>query len=193
MTKTICLYDGWNGRANFGEKHAIFTPHYIPEEHGDSAWDKGDHPDFEQCNNRFWEDIDHFDMSTKLDGFVILGELGLWNGPRTIYPAYRHTLKEALKACWGSCDDFRIDICDGTIRCYAWHHDGRNDFTVRGLGVSRMTPRQKEDFFADTGKLIDEKWIKTDRHLRKINLFKVLGINENRLNEAVSLVGAIAL
>jgi len=189
--RNLCLFDSRNRSYNLGKKNALWTPHFEPDAEWleENDWydpEGGYNPDYEDCANMFWEDIQKFDSETKLNGFLITGQLGLWHGRPDVCPVIAETLETALRKCWSSCDDFRVDYCNGVITCFAYHHDGTNIFEIRGISVSRMTERQQEEYDEPgrasthskfdgcySGKLFD-----TPRHLRKIDILKRLGIVE---------------
>jgi len=193
--RIICLYDTRNASYNLGQKHAVFTPHYNPDEAGDTEEDKswrkelfetnGDNPDFEYQEEDFWQGIDEFDNGTKLDGFIITGELGLWNGKRAIYPHRCITLKQALMKCAEKMNHFRVDYQDGTLICYGYHHDGTNVFEINGFSASRMLAKHRE-LYDDSynGGVIDGSLFETNRYMRKIPLLKFLGFSETKLLSA---------
>jgi len=204
MRQNICLYDTWNAWWNLGLPTAIFTPHFdyeaareaYCEDHDverPKEWD-GENVDFESDEANFWDEVKRFDaehllnryQKTGLVGFSIGGQLGLWHGKKTITPVFTYSLEKALRKCWGKCDEFRVLIQDGVITCYAWHHDGCNVFTIYGIGMSRMSEKQCEEFLDDNGdgSLLDERWIATSRHIRKINFLKACGLNARLLPPA---------
>jgi len=206
--KNICLFDSWNSYGNIGQKNALWTPHFEPDQEWidnyndghEVPWDpaRQDNPDYERDAESFWEDIQLFDKEAvatynwaekgKIDGLLITGTLGLWDGRHNIYPVFCHTLEGALRKCWGQCDDFRVDIQNGVITAYAYHHDGRNVFTIRGVSTSSMAPAQTEALYESGNGLslyaetYENLFGKTNRHIRKINLLKTLGFVERRLH-----------
>jgi len=205
--KNICLFDSWNRYGNLGQKNALWTPHFEPDQEWidnynechDVAWDNNirDNPDYEWCYEDFWREIKDFDekaVSTynrvakgKIAGVLITGKLGLWHGRPDIYPVFCYSLTEALQKCWSRCDDFRVDIQNGVITAYAYHHDGTNVFTIYGVGTSTMTPKQEDELYeAGNGQSLygdtyEKLFEKTKRHIRKINLLKELGFVEKEL------------
>ena len=64
---------------------------------------------------------------------VITGSLGLWNGRPTIRPVVCDNLHDAILKCLGSCDDIKVTLDNGVVNVIAYHHDGRNCFTVHKL------------------------------------------------------------
>ena len=205
--KNICLFDSWNRYGNLGQKHAVWTPHFEPDqewideynEQHDVAWDNNikDNPDYEWGAEEFWEDIKAFDKNVvstynraakgQIAGVLITGTLGLWNGKPDIYPVFCYSLEKALQKCWGKCDEFRVDIQNGVITAYAHHHDGTNVFTIYGVGTSTMTPAQEDELYeAGNGQPLyretyERLFSKTKRHIRKINFLKESGLVEREL------------
>ena len=67
---------------------------------------------------------------------VIVGNLGLWNGNKEIYPEKVDYLTDAVQKCLKSAEDASVELMsDGTIRVNASHHDGGNSFTIIGLNI----------------------------------------------------------
>lgn len=72
---------------------------------------------------------------------VISGRLGLWHGRPTIEPVMCEDLEEAIRKCWGRCDDVEVVLENGVIYVNAMHHDGTNCFEIRPLtarGAQKM-------------------------------------------------------
>ena len=64
---------------------------------------------------------------------VITGSLGLWNGRPTICPVVCDNVHDAILKCLGSCDDIKVILEGGELNVCAYHHDGRNCFTINKL------------------------------------------------------------
>lgn len=72
---------------------------------------------------------------------VISGRLGLWNGRPTIEPVMCEDLEEAIRKCWGGCQDAIVELENGVVKVEGLHHDGRNYFEIRPLtarGAQKM-------------------------------------------------------
>lgn len=72
---------------------------------------------------------------------VVSGRLGLWHGRPTIEPVMCEDLEEAIRKCWGRCDDVEVVLENGVIYVNAMHHDGTNCFEIRPLtarGAQKM-------------------------------------------------------
>ena len=174
--KNFCLLDTWNS-ANNGQAHCIYTPHYNPQD-DDVELEETDNPDFEFNVEYFWDEVSSFDRDNKLAGFIITGQLGLWNGKPSITPVFHSTLKGALRACANKMDQFRVDIQKGVIYAYGYHHDGINSFTIKGIGTSRMSELQKDRLDqCGNGECVYDDELLADRHTRQIQWFKVLGFD----------------
>jgi len=205
--KTICLFDSWNYSYNLGQKHAIYIPHFEPDEayfrerkemYPDWTWDGIHHPEYEINCESFWEDVQEFDKTVMLDyigrckkgqlvGILVTGHLGLWNGNPAVYPTLCFSLKEAITKCVSGMDDYRVDICNGVITCYGYHHDGTNVFTLRGASTTAMSDAQIEELgeagcrYPPFEHTHDKLFVSTKRHLRKINFLKEMGWMEKHL------------
>jgi hypothetical protein len=69
-------------------------------------------------------------------GCVIIGELGLWNGNKNIYPVYKRNLNDAIeKITTVKFESYiKIDLYDdATIHIVQSHHDGTNAFYIKLL------------------------------------------------------------
>jgi hypothetical protein len=194
MNKNICLYDDRNSSHNLGATNALFTPHYVPaDDWQQELWNKNHiNPEFDDLADNFWNDVRGWDKGwsirqnrkNKLDGYVITGQLGLWTGTHNIYPTYCATLETALMKCANRMDHFRVDINNGVITAYCYHHDGTNVLEIRGIGTSRMTEHQHQLFDeASDGDTIAGELFKTPRHVRKISLLRFWGLAEKDLHE----------
>lgn len=64
---------------------------------------------------------------------VITGSLGLWNGRPTICPVVCDNVHDAILKCLGNCDDIKVILEYGELNVCAYHHDGRNCFTINKL------------------------------------------------------------
>jgi len=203
--KTICLFDSWNKSFDLGEANCLFTPHFeldpdyeevMKDIYGDEwKFDKSKgNPNYDDQCNEFWDAVKEFDNKASdyvcphdiegdLIGYLIVGELGLWTGRHDIYPVFVYSLEEALHKCWGSCDDFRVDITDGVITCYAFHHDGTNEFTIYGVNKKSLSETQLEELMDGNtypiGEDLYEKLFGNGkkRHIRRIDFFKKLDMN----------------
>lgn len=85
--------------------------------------------------NQDWEDFKinlKYDKENKND-YLVVGEIGRWDGRREIQPQRFDTLSKAIMACCGSCDYISIDEENGVINITAIHHDGRNYFSIHKL------------------------------------------------------------
>jgi len=211
--KTFCLFDSWNRACNNGEANCVFTPHFNPdpeiiaelkEIYGDDwKYDEHENPDWDQNQEKFWGGLKSYDKTFSdslmpytergdLAGYLITGQLGLWNGPHKIYPVFIYSLYRAVCKCW-TYDELRVDITDGIITCFEYHHDGTNVFQIQGISRKSMTPSQLERLMeGGDGSVIDEDLYDTlfagkKRHLRKINLLKHLGISEKKLKPPKTL------
>ena len=67
--------------------------------------------------------------------FVITGNLDLWNGRPSVVPEKVTGLWNAIKNCFGTCDDLIVTLNTktGVIDVQAMHHDGTNCFEIRML------------------------------------------------------------
>lgn len=61
---------------------------------------------------------------------TIMGSCGTWRGRRDIQPVKCNGLTEAIKKCWGSCDDLKVTLNKGVLEVAALHHDGTNYFKL---------------------------------------------------------------
>lgn len=83
---------------------------------------------------------------------VITGSLGLWNGRPAIKPVVCGSLVKAIKKCFGSCDDLRVNFEDGVYKVSAIHHDGTNSFEIHKLSKKGNSVAEKWD----NGEVLDE-------------------------------------
>lgn len=81
---------------------------------------------------REWEDL-HLNLKHSKNNdttVIITGGVGTWQGRKDIYPVVMYDIASALEKCLGSCDDIKVELEDGLIHVYAYHHDGTNCFTI---------------------------------------------------------------
>jgi len=83
--------------------------------------------------NYYLDDLANLRCSKDMCPCLITGSLGLWWGHPDIEPVLCPDIESAVKKCFGSCDDIRVEFEDGVYTCYAMHHDGTNVFEVRKL------------------------------------------------------------
>ena len=76
------------------------------------------------------------DENSEHAGFVIMGELDLWNGPHSIEPDFCEDLEDAYNKCLGrDTEDVTIymEKTGEYIRLECHHHDGTNEFYIKAL------------------------------------------------------------
>lgn len=98
---------------------------------------------------QFNEDIEcHF---THDGSIVITGTLGLWNGRKEIVPTIKPNLDAAIKACFGSCDEFKVEYNEEekSISVRSYHHDGCNSFTLRAITSECADELEEEGYVAE--------------------------------------------
>jgi len=210
--KTYCLFDSWNRAYNNGQEHCVFTPHFCPDEDvlemlketrgEDYDPNKSENIDWEQNDEEWWGALKDFDRTFsdwcipnepyqyprprgKFEGYLLTGNLGRWNGTPRIYPMFFYSLYDAIQKCWS--DELRVDITDGVITCYGYHHDGTNEFQIQAISRKSLTENQEEELLqCGDGGIMDEEvyeklFVNNKRHLRKIDLFKHCGIPVEQL------------
>ena len=83
-------------------------------------------------DNDFWED---FRLAIKNEPLftrcVITGNLGLWNGRKTIVPTLVDNLYDAVMKCLTDCELYKLTIKDNVLYVEGSHHDGNNSFEIR--------------------------------------------------------------
>lgn len=83
-------------------------------------------------DNDFW---DGFRLAIKNEPLftrcVITGNLGLWNGRKTIVPTLVDNLYDAVIKCLTDCELYKLTIKDNVLYVEGSHHDGRNSFEIR--------------------------------------------------------------
>jgi len=63
---------------------------------------------------------------------VILGNLGLWNGPHQVIPYECKSILEAVHKCIEDMDEVEIyEDQYGNLKVDGYHHDGTNHFTIK--------------------------------------------------------------
>ena len=63
---------------------------------------------------------------------VIIGSLGLWNGPHKIIPKQFGTIMDAIYACIEDMDEVEIyEDQYGNLKIDAYHHDGCNHYIIK--------------------------------------------------------------
>lgn len=63
---------------------------------------------------------------------VIIGNLGLWNGPHKVIPTKCKSIIEAIYRCIKEMDEVEIyEDAYGNLKVDAYHHDGTNHFTIK--------------------------------------------------------------
>ena len=63
---------------------------------------------------------------------VIIGNLGLWNGPHKVIPTKCKTILEAVYKCIEDMDEVEIyEDQYGNLKVDGYHHDGTNHFTIK--------------------------------------------------------------
>ena len=80
----------------------------------------------------FWEG---FRLAIKYEPLhtrcVITGNVGLWNGKRTIVPTLVDNLFDAVMKCLTDCELYKLTIKDNVLYVDGSHHDGSNSFEIR--------------------------------------------------------------
>ena len=83
-------------------------------------------------DNDFWEG---FRLAIKNEPLytrsVITGNLGLWNGRKTIVPTLVDNLYDAVMKCLTDCELYKLTIKDNVLYVEGSHHDGNNSFEIR--------------------------------------------------------------
>ena len=83
-------------------------------------------------DNDFWEG---FRLAIKNEPLytrcVITGNLGLWNGRKTIVPTLVDNLYDAVMKCLTDCELYKLTIKDNVLYVKGSHHDGNNSFEIR--------------------------------------------------------------
>lgn len=83
-------------------------------------------------DNDFWYDfktaIKNEPLYTRC---VITGNLGLWNGKRTIVPTLIDNLYDAVMKCLKDCEFYKLTIKDNVLYVEGSHYDGNNSFEIR--------------------------------------------------------------
>ena len=89
----------------------------------------------------------NFRSSSLLKGkWVIVGTLGLWNGPHAIEPVVMDELDKAIIRC--TQDDIMLTYDSESLQVSTTHHDGVNLFTIRKLsqkGIDFLYQKDKDD------------------------------------------------
>ena len=101
-------------------------------------------------HNDMKETIKIVDDKYNVYGCVIIGELGLWNGDKTIYPVYERNLNDAIKKITNvNYESYvKIDLYDdATIHIVQSHHDGRNAFYIKLLSEKGEERLNETDTF----------------------------------------------
>lgn len=126
---------------------------YSYKDYVEDCEDNGIEPAEEDSNNywswihmRVWGDVDDFFVNLRYTEWdktpcVISGRLGLWWGEPVIENEMCDSLGEAIKKCWGSCDDIEVTLENGVVHVSAMHHDETNYFEIRPLtarGAEKM-------------------------------------------------------
>lgn len=62
---------------------------------------------------------------------VITGNLGLWNGRKTIVPTLVDNLYDAVMKCLTDCMHYSLVIKNNVLYVRGSHHDGTNSFEIR--------------------------------------------------------------
>ena len=106
----------------------------------------------EYMNDDFGDFCSNLEYSSWNVPCMITGNLGLWNGRPTIVPVFCDNLVDAIKKCWGSCDDCEVKLENGHLEVFAKHHDGTNCFEIHILSkkglreVERPIYKYDKDF-----------------------------------------------
>lgn len=83
-------------------------------------------------DNDFW---DGFRLAIKNEPLytrcVIVGNLGLWNGRKTIIPTLVDNLYDAVMKCLTDCEYYSLIIKNNVLYVKGSHHDGTNSFEIR--------------------------------------------------------------
>ncbi len=91
--------------------------------------------------------LENFRCSSLLKGkWVIVGTLGLWNGPHAIEPVVMDELDKAVIRC--TYDDIKLTYDSDSLQVSTTHHDGTNTFTIRKLsqkGIDFLYQNDKDD------------------------------------------------
>ena len=75
-------------------------------------------------------EIENLKFAMEDKEYRIEGTLGLWDGRHTIIPVIRKGI-DAVLDCLNESDDYVIYEERGTLKVVAYHHDGRNEFTLK--------------------------------------------------------------
>mgnify|MGYP007101870016 CR=1 FL=1 len=89
------------------------------------------------------DDFGDFESNMKYSKFndckcMITGSLGLWWGKPTIVPILCDNLIDAIKKCWGTCDDCEVKLENGHLVVLAKHHDGTNYYEIHLLSANGL-------------------------------------------------------
>lgn len=102
-----------------------------------------DEEDFEDYCRDCWDEYFKDDFGSGIsntscskindDEYVVIGELGLWDGKHKIVPTEFNSLVGAVHGCLGrDTDDFEImEDRYGNLKMNCYHHDGCNRFTIK--------------------------------------------------------------
>lgn len=70
---------------------------------------------------------------------VLTGTLGLWDGRHEILPIRFDSVHDAIVRCFSqSIQDIEVIWEDGTIKVYAYHHDGTNVFEINAESEEKL-------------------------------------------------------
>lgn len=78
------------------------------------------------------QELDDIDKRSKCSRFIADGLCGLWTGNQR-GGATRTDLRELVESLCEGAYEWRIEIEDGEMCVYNYHHDGTNWFKVRGI------------------------------------------------------------
>ena len=84
-----------------------------------------------ECDyNDFLSHLNYIEEHSNATSYLIIGNLGLWNGRPNIYPILKQYLKDAYKKCVNNMDDVIVKINNTVMEVTGLHHDGRNTFYI---------------------------------------------------------------
>lgn len=100
--------------------------------------DKNSNRYYEWVSDMMEMDFDDFVANMKYSEIantpcVITGSLGLWYGRPEINPVFMDNLSDAIMKCINNMDYFKVEMINGVINVYGYHHDGTNCFEIYPL------------------------------------------------------------
>lgn len=134
-------------------KYTLFDDTYIPEykEYVEHCRINDIEPE-EENSQDYWDYVSEF-QQTEWDDLrlnmscsqqckcpvIVTGKLGLWNGNPTIYPTRCEDLFSAIRKCYGkSIDNLKVEVENGIVHVYAYHHDGTNHYQIYRLSAKGL-------------------------------------------------------